>query len=87
LHNDEEIQHKIDLFGAFGTDLTKDQTTSFYKDWQERQIRKAKKFEPEVIINPIEKKKIEMLHAALILDDKQNKKRVSGRVLKQQTIR
>jgi len=57
-HNDEEIQSKIDLYGAGGTDLTDPKCgTSFYKNWLEEQKEKASKHEQEELIDEDQMKK------------------------------
>lgn len=59
MHNDREIQHKMDLYGAFGTDLTNpDCGTSFYRDWINRKREEAAEREPKVKYDPVEIKKI-----------------------------
>jgi hypothetical protein len=59
MHNDRDIQHKIDLYGAFGTDLTSTECgTSFYRDWLQRKKEEAAEREPKVKYNPDEIKRV-----------------------------
>lgn len=54
MHNDRDIQHKIDLYGAFGTDLTSTECgTSFYRDWLMRKKEEAAEREPKVKYDPV----------------------------------
>lgn len=45
-HENEEIQNKIDLFGAGGTNLLDSKCgTSFYKKWAEKQQEEAERYD------------------------------------------
>jgi hypothetical protein len=84
-YNDREIQQKIDLYGAFGTDLTNPECgTSFYREWINKKREHAESREPKVRHNPVEIKKIADAFNA-------EKDRIMGarklRVIKCQTVK
>jgi hypothetical protein len=57
-HKDEIIQAKIDLFAAFGTDLTSRECgTDFYYDWLNRKKEQAEIFDAPPIDEDTLKKK------------------------------
>ena len=51
-HNDENIQHKLDLYGSQGTDLTDTKYgTTFYREWLQKKHDEVEAKKPKVKVN------------------------------------